>query len=375
MTKLFTPLKVGSSRLLNRVAMAPMTRFRADDDWVPIPAVADYYAQRAAVPGTLLITEGTVVSAANMGMDNVPGIWTDAQVAAWRKVVDAVHARGGVIFCQLWAHGRSGTNDVAKKLGHVVLAPSAIAIPDEGRAEVPREMTEAEIRQAIADYALAARNAVERAGFDGVEIHGANGYLLDQFLQDMSNKRTDAWGGSVEKRARFHVEVVKAVIDAVGADRTGLRLSPYSDYQGMLMEDPKPQFSYLLEQLRPLKLAYLHALEERADVAGQSEKQLDPVKNLDWMVKQWDNASPFIVTGDQNAKIARETVDERFKDLDVIVGLGRPFITNPDVVFRFEKELPLELSDDRASFYEAKSLVGFADYPYSSEYQASVGAN
>ncbi|KAL8389025.1 hypothetical protein RB595_008851 [Gaeumannomyces hyphopodioides] len=373
MTKLFTPLKVGSSQLLNRVAMAPMTRFRADDDWVPMPAVAEYYAQRAAVPGTLLITEATIVSAANMGMDNVPGIWTDAQVASWRRVVDAVHARGGVIFCQLWAHGRTGSSEVAKRLGHVVLGPSAI--PMEDGAEVPREMTEAEIQQAIADYVQGARNAVERAGFDGVEVHGANGYLLDQFLQDTSNKRTDAWGGSIENRARFHVEVVKAVIDAVGADRTGLRLSPYSDYQGMMMEDPKPQFGYLLEQLRPLGLAYLHALEERVDVVGQSEKQLDPAKNLDWMVKQWNNASPFIVTGDQNGKIARETVDERFKDLDVIVGVGRPFISNPDLVFRFDKGLALEPSDDRESFYEAKSLVGFADYPYSSEYQASVGAN
>lgn len=306
-----------------------------------------------------------------MGYTNVPGIWSPSQIAAWRAITNAVHARGSVIFMQLWAHGRTGYPAVAESLGHKIVGPSAIPMA-EGAA-VPAEMTEEEIRQLIADYAAAARNAVLEAGFDGVEIHGANGYLLDQFLQDMSNKRTDAWGGSVENRARLHIEIAKAVAAAVGADRTALRVSPYSNYQGMLMADPDPTFRYLLEQLKPMGLAYLHAIEARPDEDDEEiADNLD--RDIDWLVELWDNASPFIVAGGHTPESARQTVDERFKDRDVIVAFGRPFIANPDLVFRIKNGVELT-EQDRSMFYVPKGLKGFADYPFSSEYQASVKAN
>lgn len=284
MSKLFQPLNVARVPLKHRVVMAPLTRYRCDDDWVPmeiakgakIPLVyveghangvnlvltrlADYYTQRASTPGTLLITEATLISERAAGRRNVPGIWTKGQIAGWKSIVDAVHGRGCFIFCQLWELGRAGWPEVYESLGYKMKSSSAVRI-DETRG-VPEEMTEEEITQVIREFAAAARNAMA-AGFDGVEIHGGNGYLVDQFLQDTCNKRTDGWGGSIEKRARFAVEVTKAVVDAVGADRTAIRLSPFSDYLGMLMEDPVPQFEYLIEQLKPVGLAYLHLIEAR----------------------------------------------------------------------------------------------------------------
>lgn len=273
-TKLFTPLKVGSTELDHRVVMAPLTRFRADKDHVPTDAMAQYYAQRSVVPGTLIISEATFISAKAGGYPNIPGLWTDAQLAAWKKVTDAIHAKGSKAFVQLWHLGRAAHPDPVGSGGAVpddnfdykkdFVSASNIPMYEGGPA--PRPLTEEEIWATVNDYATAAKNAVEKGGFDGVEIHGAHGYLIDQFTQDTSNKRTDAWGGSIENRSRFAVEVSKAVVKAVGAERVGIRLSPWSNFQGMRMSDPVPQFSYLIAQLRQLDLAFLHLVEPR--VAG-----------------------------------------------------------------------------------------------------------
>lgn len=270
-TKLFKPLKVGSTQLDHRVVMAPLTRFRADFDHVPTDVMAQYYAQRALVPGTLLISEATFISAKAGGYPNIPGLYTDAQLAAWKKVTDAVHAKGSKIYVQLWYLGRAAHPDPVGSGGalpddkfdyeHDFVSASDVKMYENG--PTPRPLTEDEIAATINDYATAAKNAVEKAGFDGVEIHGAHGYLIDQFTQDTSNKRTDKWGGSIENRARFAIEVARAVVSAVGADRTGIRLSPWARFQGMGMPDPIPQFSYLIHQLRQLDLAFLHLVEPR----------------------------------------------------------------------------------------------------------------
>ncbi|EJT69904.1 hypothetical protein GGTG_12787 [Gaeumannomyces tritici R3-111a-1] len=372
MSRLFTPLKLGKSQLANRLALAPMTRFRVDDNYLPIPAVKDYYEQRAAVPGTLLITEGILVSTRHVGHKNLPGIWSEEQVTAWREVTDAVHAKGGVIYAQLWAHGRTGEPGVFEEMGSKLMGPSAIPMSED--SPTPAEMTEDDIRQLIADYAQAARNAI-RAGFDGVEIHNANGYLLDEFLQDVSNQRVDGWGGSVEKRVRLPLEVAKAVAEAIGADRTGIRISPYGKFQGMLMADPDPTFRHFIEQLAPLGLAYLHVIETRQALVELGIEDT-PDRSIDWIAKLWASSvgGPVIVGGGHTPESARQTVEERFKGLDVLVGFGRWFISNPDLVFRIQHGVELT-KYDRNTFYIPKSLDGYADYGFSSEYQVSQGKN
>ncbi|TLD08596.1 uncharacterized protein PgNI_07880 [Pyricularia grisea] len=359
MSKLFTPLKVGNVQLAHRIAMAPMTRFRADDDHSPLDIVAEYYKQRACVPGTLLISEATLTSPRAGAYKNAPGIWTKEHIAGWKAVTEAVHSKGSFIYLQLWNLGR--TADPKASDQDLI---SASAVPQDDKHPTPREMTEEEIQQAIQDYATAAKNAIE-AGFDGVEVHAANGYLIDQFLQDTCNKRTDGWGGSVEKRARFALEVTRAVVEAVGADRTGIRLSPYGTFQGMLMADPAPTFGYVVDQLRPFGLAYLHFVE--------SEDGDD--RSVDWLVRKYDSAGPVLVANGFTPESAKKAVDETYKDLDVVIAFGRLFIPNPDLVFRIEKGVPTEPIDPSGNFYEAKSPKRFIDFPFSSEYQASVKAN
>lgn len=270
-TKLFTPLKVGDTQLDHRVVMAPLTRFRATDEHVPTDVMARYYAQRSVVPGTLIISEATFITARAGGYANIPGLWTDAQLAAWKKVTDAVHARGSKIFVQLWHLGRAAWPDPVGSGGAVKDEDfdyehnfvSASDVPMAEGMPAPRSLSEEEIWATIGDYATAAKNSIEKAGFDGVEIHGAHGYLIDQFIQDNSNRRTDQWGGSIENRSRFALEVAKAVIKAVGKEKVGIRLSPWSTFQGMRMKDPIPQFSYLISQLRALNLSFLHLVEPR----------------------------------------------------------------------------------------------------------------
>ncbi|KAJ5184853.1 Aldolase-type TIM barrel [Penicillium cf. griseofulvum] len=366
MTKLFTPLRVGRVELSSRIAMAPMTRFRADDNHIPLPFVKDYYAQRASVPGTLLITEATSISARAGGYPNIPGIYNDAQIAAWKEITDAVHAKGSHIYLQLWALGRVASADLLKSEGFDLVSSSAT--PASAEAPPPRAMTETEIHDWIADYAQAARNAIA-AGFDGVEIHAANGYLIDQFTQDTCNKRTDAWGGSVEGRARFATEVSRAVIEAVGADRTGIRFSPFSTFQGMRMEDPKPQFEYLATHMAKLGLAYTHLVE--SSVSGNDD--IEETDQLDFFLRAYGKASPVILTGGYKAESAVRGVDVKYADYDAVIGIGRPFTSNPDLPFRIQKGIPL-VPYDRDTFYVPKDPKGYTDYEFSAEFQKTVKA-
>lgn len=365
MSKLFNPLQVGRMQLSNRIAMAPMTRFRVDDDHNPLPIVKDYYAQRASTPGTLLITEATIISRQAGGYPVVPGIYTDSQIAAWKEVTDAVHAKGSYIYLQLWALGRVADPTYLKELGDHDLV-SASAIPASEGGAVPRELSESEIQSFINDYAQAARNAVV-AGFDGVEIHGANGYLIDQFIQDISNKRTDGWGGSVEKRARFALEVTRAVVDAIGADRTGIRFSPFSTFQGMRMTDPVPQFSYLARETAKFNLAYVHIVEPR--IAGNADVEVMH-DDLDFFLEAYGNATPVVIAGGYKPESALQAIDEKYKQYDAIIGFGRPFISNPDLPFRVKANVPL-VPYDRDTFYTPKKSKGYIDWAFSPEFKAT----
>ncbi|KAF4448983.1 NADPH2 dehydrogenase [Fusarium austroafricanum] len=342
--------------------MAPLTRYRCDDEHCPTSMTREYYEQRASTPGPLIISEATFISKSTAGSDNAPGIWSEAQVTAWRSITDATHAKGCRIFCQLWHQGRAGDSELLKKNCYPLLSSSAVPA-DESKA-TPQEMTEEDIQNTINDYASAARNAIA-AGFDGVEIHGANGYLPDQFLQDTCNKRTDSWGGSIENRARFHIEVTKTVIGAIGADRTGMRLSPYSDFLGMLIDDPDPQFRYLVEELKSFGLAYLHLIEAR--IRGNDDADCGGQRTVRWIVELWDNASPVIVNGGFKSDSARTAVDNTYKGYDVLIAFGRYFVANPDLVFRLKTGVGLE-GYDRTYFYTPKIPKGYIDYPFSEEY-------
>ncbi|OCL01891.1 FMN-linked oxidoreductase [Glonium stellatum] len=369
-SKLFTPLQVGSMNLKHRLVLAPLTRFRADDSHVPLPFVKDYYAQRASLPGTLLITEATFISPRASGYPNVPGIWNSEQARAWKEVTDAVHAKGSYIFVQLWALGRTANPAIkaAEGTGDVI---SSSPTPMAADKPTPRELTEKEIWEYVADYAAAARLAVEEAGFDGVEIHGANGYLVDQFIQDRVNTRTDRWGGSIENRARFAFEVTKAVVKAVGSDKTGIRLSPWSMFQGMRMADPVPQFKYVIEGLRDIGLAYLHLVSSRvAPGAHLESREGEGDERLDFAFEAWRDAAPVLLAGGFKPESARATVDEELRDRDVAIVFGRLYISNPDLPFKILKGLPLT-PYNRDTFYNPKSEEGYIDQPFSKEYLES----
>jgi NADPH2 dehydrogenase len=323
---------------------------------------AEYYEQRACIPGTLIVSEATITAKNAVGRRNVPGIWSEAQVESWKDITAMVHAKGCTIYCQLWHQGRSGDRQVLEAEGFKLLSSSAIPISSQD--DTPEAMTEHEIQEAIQDYASAAKNAIA-AGFDGVEIHGANGYLPDQFLQTTCNKRTDSWGGSIENRARFHLEVTKAVIAAVGANKTAIRLSPYSDFNGMLMDEPEPTFEYLMKKLKPLGLSYLHLIEAR--IKGNDDADCGGQKNVGWMVKLWDNVSPIVLAGGFLPDTAKQTASETYKDYDIIIAFGRYFVTNPDLVFRVKEGVPL-VKYDRSVFYTPKTPKGYIDYPFSQQY-------
>lgn len=361
--KLFEPLKIGPYELSSRLVMAPLTRFRADDNHVQLPFVKEYYTQRACVPGTLLITEATFISPGGSGYPNVPGIWTQDQIAAWKEIVESVHQAGGVIFMQLWALGRTANPQIKEKEGSGDLLSSSAVAENSEKAE-PRAMTEEEIQQFIQDYATAAKKAVEGAGFDGVEIHGANGYLVDQFTQDVCNMRTDKWGGSIENRARFGLEVTKAVVDAVGAGKTGIRLSPFSTFQGMKMENPIPQFSYFMEGLKKLNIAFVHLVESR--ISGNAD--VEATEKIDPLIDVWGDASPVMIAGGFQPDSARRAVNEEYKDKDIAIVFGRHFISNPDLVFRMREDIEFT-KYDRDTFYKATSPDGYTDYPFSEEFK------
>ena len=342
--------------------MAPLTRFRASDSHVQLPFVKDYYAQRASVPGTLLITEATFISPRASGYPNVPGIWSAEQIEAWREVTKAVHNKGSYIYLQLWALGRVANAKVLKELGEYEVVSSS-PTPEKQTSPIPHELSVEEIKHFVADYAQAAKNSIE-AGFDGVEIHGANGYLVDQFTQETCNKRTDGYGGSIENRSRFGLEVAKAVVDAVGAARTGIRLSPFSTFQGMKMADPVPQFSHLLDGLKQLDLAYVHVVESR--ISGNAD--VESTEKVDFALEIWGDTSPVLIAGGFQPDSARRAVDKEYRAKDVAIVFGRHYISNPDLPFRLQNDVELT-KYNRDTFYKAKSTEGYTDYPYSREYE------
>jgi NADPH2 dehydrogenase len=346
-----------------------------------LPFVKDYYAQRASTPGTLLISEAAVVSRLAGSITHMPEIWSDAHINSWKEVVDAVHAKGSYMFLQIGGNGRAAFPSERGKDGLDLIAPSAIPIgndpegsgvvPTDGDNPVPREMTEEEIWQVIADIVQAAKNGVGKCGFDGVEIHACNGHMLDQFIQDNSNQRTDAWGGSIEKRSRFVIETAKAVIAAIGKEKVGFRFSPFSTYLSMRMADPIPQFTHLIKELGALSIGYVHLIETR--IAGDSDAATGQADSLIPFLDAWGNERPVIVAGGYSADSAREVLGPggMYEGRKVAVAFGRHYVSNPDLVFRVKNGVPLA-PYDRKTFYDIGSKEGYTDYAFSEEYNAQV---
>ena len=353
---LFDASPLGPLVLLNRLVMNPMTRCRADAAGVPTPLMAEYYGQRAAAG--LIISEGIAPCANGKGYARIPGLWTAEQVAAWRPITGAVHARGGKIFAQLMHTGRvSHPANMAD--GAEIVAPSAIALAGQMYTDalgmqdhpVPRAMSEADIAQAKAEIVQAARNAIA-AGFDGVELHGANGYLLEQFISPDTNQRTDDWGGSIGKRLRFVLEVARDTAAAIGGDRLGIRLSPYGTNAGMGAY-PELEASYLqlLPQLAEAGLVYVHLVDHAAMGAPPV-----PLAFKQALRQAWTRT--FFIGGSFDQTSGQQAVASGLTDL---VGLGRAFLANPDLVLRFQHNLPLNAPD--ASTFFTPGAEGYTDYP------------
>src|ERR1700758_2416782 len=359
MSALFSPAKLGPHQLSHRVVMAPLTRMRSDPGDIPSKLMVEYYSQRAS-KGGLIISEATPVSIRGYGYAGAPGIYSDNQIAGWRRVTDAVHARGGRIFLQLWHVGRQSHTDLQPN-GEAPIAPSAIAA--EGYAytrqgEVPFSMPRAlaleEIPGIIEEFRTGAERAL-RAGFDGVEIHGANGYLPDQFLQDGTNKRTDEYGGSIENRARFLLEVTQAAISVWGADRVGVRIAPSGTYGSMSDSDPAATFGYVTTQLDRLGIAYLHVVEPRIKGTEEVSHGRSPIAAQHLRPKF---SRTLISAGGFTPASAEALVTVGDADL---VAFGRHFISNPDLPERLRQGLPLTRYD-RSTFYGGDAR-GYTDYP------------
>ena len=353
-SKLFDPYKLGAVTLTNRAVMAPLTRNRAVAGFVPNPLAIEYYGQRASAG--LLVTEASQVSQQGQGYQDTPGIYTKEQVAGWRKVTDRVHERGGHIYIQLWHVGRVSHTALQANDGAQV-APSAVRA--KGKTFVggtfvdvsePRALDLGEIPGIIDNFKRASANALA-AGFDGVEIHGANGYLLDQFAKDGANKRTDAYGGSIENRARLMLEVSKAVASEAGADRTGIRISPVTPANDVSDSNPQPLFDHIVDQLNALKLVYIHVIEG----ATGGPRDIAPFDH-DSLRKRFNGT--YIANNGYDFKLATEVLDKNKADL---IAFGKLFISNPDLVERLK--LGAALNDfDKATFYGG-SAKGYTDYP------------
>jgi N-ethylmaleimide reductase len=351
---LFTPTRLGSIPLANRIVMAPLTRNRAIGDRVPTPMAVEYYGQRASAG--LIISEATQVSPLGQGYLDTPGIYSDAQVAAWKAVTAEVHRRGGRIVLQLWHVGRISHVSLLPS-GEVPVAPSAIradtkTFTSDGFVDVsaPRALGIDEIPGLIEDYRRAARNAIA-AGFDGVEVHAANGYLIDQFLRDGSNRRTDAYGGSVENRTRLLFEVVQAVADTIGADRVGVRLSPVTPSNDAHDSDPQPLFERAVERIDPLGLAYVHVIEG----ATGGARDIAP---FDFPALRAKFHGPWMVNNGYDKAMAERAIGTGHADA---VAFGMAFIANPDLVERLRTGAPLN-QPARDTLYGG-GAKGYVDYP------------
>lgn len=355
--QLFNPFPLGDITLSNRIVMAPMTRSRAINN-IPNDLMAEYYEQRAQAG--LIITEGTAPSANGLGYPRIPGIYRADQVEGWKKVTTAVHAKGGKIFLQLMHTGRV-SHPENMDAGAEVVAPSPIGLSGEMYTDsqgmqpypVAREMTLEDIQQAQQEFVKAAQHAIE-AGFDGVELHGANGYLLDQFINPASNQRSDAYGGSAENRNRFVIEVAQKAVEAIGAERTGIRLSPYGVFNDMVpFEGLEEAYADLARELGKLKLTYIHIVDHSSMGAPEVPNSVKrAIKDA--------FGGPIIASGGYNSAEEAEAALEG--GLGDLVAFGRPFLANPDLVHRLKNKLELN-APDFDTFY-TPGEKGYTDYPY-----------
>ncbi|KAJ4490199.1 FMN-linked oxidoreductase [Lentinula aciculospora] len=367
---LFQPLKVGSMRLTHRIVLAPLTRFRTTTSQAPIPGlVKEYYSQRARTPGTLLITEAVAISPQAAGITYVPGLWCDEQIQAWKEVADAVHAKGCYIFLQVVALGRGANLEALRDHDPSFEVVGAGDIPEpvvattggpQFSGTVPRPLTKPEIAQYVQMFSQAASNAVHKAGFDGVEIHGANGHLIEQFLREESNNRSDEYGGSVENRSKFLLEVVKGVSKAIGEDKTSIRITPWLDSRGLAMKDPLPTFSYVVTELKKRfsGLAYLHVVEPRVSV--EDDRDVNANESNDFIKTLW-SPQPLILAGG----FLRDNAIQAAETEGILIAFGRRYISNPDLPYRLMENIPLTRYD-RSTFYLMGDTTGrgYTDYPF-----------
>ena len=353
MTTLFDPIQHGALSFKNRIAMAPMTRGRANPDGVPNDTMAEYYRLRA--DAGLIIVEATAISQQAYGWVNAPGIWNDEQVAGWQKVTKAVHDAGGVIFIQLWHMGRVTHPDF---FGLPPFAPSAIAVNSKTYTPnglqpyvTPHEMTVQDIQTTLQDYKAAAERAMA-AGFDGVELHSANGYLLDEFIRDGSNKRTDEYGGSIDNRLRFTREATQILCDTIGADKVGVRLSPMNPYNDMTDSNPEATFTAAAAMLNEFNLAYLHVMEAQDGQRANPTQRITP-----HMRKAYQGT--FIANGSFDKARGMAALANNEAD---IIAYGTPYLANPDLVERYRTDAPLN-KPDMKTFYSGGPEHGYLDYP------------
>ncbi|GGB41349.1 alkene reductase [Roseibium aquae] len=362
--KLFTPVQLGDIALKNRVLMAPLTRNRArSGDDAPYDIHVTYYGQRAGAG--LIFTEATQISPQGKGYDNTPGIYSKAQIEGWKAVTDAVHAKGGKIILQLWHVGRISHPDIQEG-GLDPVAPSAIAAQAQTFVNgtfvdtpTPRALETSEIPGLVEDFRRAAENA-KTAGFDGVEVHAANGYLLDQFIRDGANKRDDAYGGSVENRVRFLAEVLDAVIDVWGRGRVGVRLSPFNGFNGIEDSDPDTTFAHVIDVLNEKGVAYLHMVEGQM-ATPQADKEREAVARLRARFK-----GAYIANNSYDRAMAIDEVETGMADA---VAFGRSYIANPDLAERLERNAPLN-TPDHTTFYGGTEK-GYTDYPFLNDTKAA----
>jgi len=366
MASLFDPLQAGSLQLSNRIVMAPLTRNRAPGA-IPQAITATYYAQRASAG--LLITEATAISHQGQGYADVPGLYGTEQLDGWKRVTQAVHSAGGKIVVQLWHVGRVSHTSLQPD-GQAPVAPSAIAaktktylIDAQGQGSfaetsTPRALDASELPAIVKSYRTAARNAVETAHFDGVEVHAANGYLLDQFLKTSSNQRTDDYGGSIENRARLLLEVVRGIVDDIGGGKVGIRLSPVTPANDVHDDAPQPLFEYVVRELAPLGLAYVHIIE---GATGGPRELPDRPFDYHALKAAYRNAGgkgAWMTNNNYDKALAEQKVSSGEADL---IAFGKPFIANPDLVRRLQEDAPLN-APDKATFYGGDER-GYIDYP------------
>ena len=364
MRTLFDPVQAGALHLPNRIVMAPLTRNRSPNA-VPTDMAVTYYSQRATAG--LLITEATAISHQGQGYADVPGLYGTDQLDSWKRVTDAVHEAGGRIVVQLWHVGRISHTSLQPE-GGAPVAPSAIraksktVLIKDGKPEMvetsePRALDAAELPGIVHTFAAAARNAVETAGFDGVELHGANGYLLDQFLKSGSNQRTDDYGGSIENRARLLLEATRAVVDAVGGQRTGIRISPVTPANDAYDADPQPLFDYVVRQLATLNLAYIHVIEGATGGPREIDERPFDYEALKAAYREAGGKGAWMVNNGYDKPLA----DQAVKEGDDLVAFGKPFIANPDLPRRLREGAPLN-EVDKATMYGG-GAKGYIDYP------------